>query len=192
MLSRFSCRSSFQLLKKFQNFQSRHFMTVINEYQKGIRMNLGQYSSTLLPGIHLNLPFYHQIIKVDIRERIKKIPKQLMRSRDNLPYYVEASIYYTIRNPYKTFQEAHIFENDLMERCKVEIESTMSSLIINNIIRYKEEIGGSVLMQVTDEIEKNLGIKITKIKIKTFVSEESETKIIAKTESENFNGVAGI
>ena len=192
MLSRFSCRSSFQLLKKSQNLQSRHFMTVINEYQKGIRMNLGQYSSTLLPGIHLNLPFYHQTVKIDTRERIKKIPKQLISSRDNLPYYVEASIYYKIRDPYKTFTKVHIFENDLMERCKVEIESTMSSLIINNIIRYTEEIGVSVLRQVEDEVANNLGIEITNIKIKTFVSEESETKMVVKTGSENFIGIAGI
>ena len=115
-----------------------------------------------------------------------------MRSRDNLPYYVEASIYYTIRNPYKTFQEAHIFENDLMERCKVEIESTMSSLIINNIIRYTEEIGVSVLRQIEDEVENNLGIEITDIKIKTFFSEQYETKMVAETRNETFIGVAGI
>src|SRR5438132_1561277 len=90
-------RSSKQLL----NQPKLHLLTIVNQYQRGVKLTFGKYAGTLEPGIRLNLPIVHQIWKVNMSEEVEEIPKQSLISIDDVTLHIDASVQYKVIDPAK-------------------------------------------------------------------------------------------
>src|SRR5438105_5037000 len=101
MLTKNITKSIFSKFDKLPVVPKRYFLTVIQQYQRGIKLSFGQYKGTLEPGLRLAIPIYHNIIHVDVREFIEQLPKQSLISDDNVTFYVDASVQYKIEDPVK-------------------------------------------------------------------------------------------
>ena len=78
------------------------FYNIINKYQIGIRTNFGKFNGYLQsPGIKLNIPFYHKMYIVDMREQIQSLNKQSLISKDNVTFFVDGMVQWKIIDPIK-------------------------------------------------------------------------------------------
>ena len=74
-------------------------LKVIDQYERGIVLTLGSYSYTLPPGLHVVVPVFQRLIKVDIRITTSDIPQQEVITKDNVPVGINAVVYFQVVKP---------------------------------------------------------------------------------------------
>ncbi len=70
---------------------------VVNQYERKIVLTLWKYTRVLRPWLNLIIPILEQTISVDIREKAVDVPSQEAMTKDNIACWVNAVIYYKIR-----------------------------------------------------------------------------------------------
>ena len=76
-------------------------LRIINQYEKGVLFSFGKFSGIWEPGIHIQVPIYHRLVKVDTRIKTVDIPKQEVMTKDNVPVNINAVIYFKVVDPAK-------------------------------------------------------------------------------------------
>ena len=69
---------------------------IVNQYEKGLIVRLGKYSSTANSGVVFLIPFIDQLILVDMREKVISVEPQQVITKDNVLVTVDAVIYYKV------------------------------------------------------------------------------------------------
>ncbi len=80
-----------------------------------------------------------------MRECVDTIPTMQVISMDNVTFEVDASIQFKIVDAKKAILNVVNIESSIIERCKMELRNTLSSMTINDILKKKSEISQSVL-----------------------------------------------
>lgn len=156
----------------------RTFFTIVPEYKRGIRLNFGKFGSELQPGIRLNIPFFHKIALMDIRDKVHTIPTMQVISRDNVTFEVDASMQYKCIDSKKALLNVADVDNSISERCKMELRDKLSSMEINDALQKKSEISKSVL-DAMSKIKDDWGMDISTIQIKDIKFDESMKKAMS-------------
>ena len=161
---------------KLNNY--RTFFSIIPQYKQGIRLSFGKYSSDIMPGFRLNIPFYHTIYTLDIREKIHTIPRMQVISSDNVTFKVDASVQYRVIDSKKAILKVVGIADTLVELCKMELRNKLSSMTINDILQKKAEISKAVLDSMT-KITSDWGVQVFTVQIKDMEFDESMKKAMS-------------
>ena len=82
---------------------------VLNEYERGVVLTLGRYTSTKGPGWFLLVPLVQQMMRVDLRTVVMDVPPQDVITRDNVSVKVNAVVYFRVLEPRKAkIGRAHV------------------------------------------------------------------------------------
>ncbi len=152
--------------------QQRNFFQVIPEYRRAIRLGFGKFETELSPGLRMDLPFYHNIYSIDVRDKVHTIPTMQVISADNVTFRVDASVQYKIIDAKKALLNVSDVENSLVERCKMEMRNKLSSMPVNDVLRFKTEISKAVLDAMAS-IKEDWGAEIATVQIKDVEFDES-------------------
>ena len=68
----------------------------VNQYEKGLKFMFGKFHKTMNPGWRIVLPIIQSYQKVDLRTKAVDVPDQNAITKDNVPVYVNAVIYYKV------------------------------------------------------------------------------------------------
>jgi regulator of protease activity HflC (stomatin/prohibitin superfamily) len=161
-----------------QRIPKRNFFCVLNEFERGVKLNFGKFNSVVEPGLRLYIPLYHDIIPIDIRDMVKDIEKLSLITSDNITLYVDASVQYKIIDPKKAILNIHNVHHNILERCKMQIRHVLCTKDLNSILRERDIISKEILAGFQD-IEKDWGVKIMVAQIKDIEIEESMRRVIA-------------
>jgi regulator of protease activity HflC (stomatin/prohibitin superfamily) len=74
---------------------------IIQPWQQGLQIRLGQYRGRLDPGFNWVVPLITNVIKMDLRTQVLEIPKQEVITKDNSPTHVDADNYIKVIDPEK-------------------------------------------------------------------------------------------
>ncbi|MCK4444937.1 MAG: SPFH/Band 7/PHB domain protein, partial [Thermoplasmata archaeon] len=80
-------------------------LKIIQPYQQGLYIRLGNFKRVLNPGVNFVAPLISQVIKMDLRTQVLDVPRQEVITKDNSPTNVDAIIYIKIIDPTKAFFE---------------------------------------------------------------------------------------
>src|ERR1700686_512536 len=69
---------------------------ILREYERGVVFSLGRYTGTKGPGLFLLVPFFQQMVRVDLRGTVAEVPARDVVSRDNVLVKVSAVIYFRV------------------------------------------------------------------------------------------------
>ena len=73
----------------------------VNQYQRGVKFQLGRYKTTVSPGWRIILPVFQSMTKVDMRVKAVDVPFQEAITRDNVSAKINAVIYYKVTDAAK-------------------------------------------------------------------------------------------
>lgn len=79
----------------------RNFVTVIQDYERGVIFRFGKHSGEKEPGLRWSLPILNEVRKVDMRTRTMQIPSQELMTKDNVTIHVDAVAFYKVSDPLK-------------------------------------------------------------------------------------------
>jgi len=72
---------------------------VVRQYERAVVFTLGRFQGVKGPGLVLLVPFFQEMVRVDLRIQVIEIPTQDVISRDNVSMKVDAVLYFNVVNP---------------------------------------------------------------------------------------------
>lgn len=152
---------------------------IINQYERGVVLTLGQYSHTVGPGLNLIIPYIQRIIKVDMRISTMDIPKQEVITRDNVPANVNAVVYFQVVKAEDALLKVRDFEFALSQYAQTALRDVVGGVELDTLLTERQKIADAIKNIVDSEISA-WGLDVTAIKIQDIELPDNMKKSMAK------------
>jgi Membrane protease subunits, stomatin/prohibitin h omologs len=106
----------------------------INEYQRGVKFQLGKYVKTLNPGWRLIIPVIQSMHKVDIRVKAVDVPDQEAITRDNISARINAVIYYKVKDAGKAIIEVENFRHAVSQLAQTTMRKVVGEMELDELL----------------------------------------------------------
>ncbi len=155
------------------NIQKRSFFTIINQAEVAYREFLGKNRIKLSPGLRLNMPFFHAVHRISLKEHFVGLDNQNAYTKDNVPVTVSGTVFYKVVDPEKV---AFTIGNAVMSVKSVG-ESSFRSILgkfeYDEIIADRNNINNEML-KVLGKTTLDWGINTTRLEIQNFGPQNHE------------------
>ncbi len=153
--------------------QKRNFITVINQAEVAYREFLGKNRVKLNPGLRLNLPIFHQLNRVSLKEHFVNLDNQAAYTQDNVPVIVSGTVFYKVIDAEKV---CFSIGNPVMAVKSVG-ESSFRAVIgkfqYDEIIANRNNINNEML-NILGKTTTDWGIDTTRLEIQNFGPQNAE------------------
>ena len=138
---------------------------IIQPYEQGLLIVLGNYKRKLNPGFNMVPPLISEVIKLDLRTQVMDVPRQEVITKDNSPTNVDAIIYIKVIDPKKAF-----FEVDNYVRATIYLGQTTLRSLIGNMeldeVLYSRETINDHMRDILDKATDQWGVKVEAVEIR--------------------------
>lgn len=151
----------------------------VNQYERGIVLTMGKFSSIRGPGWTLILPIFQSMHKVDIRIKTVDVPEQEAITKDNIPVGINAVIYYKVSDPQKAILEVENFYYAVNQLAQITMRNVVGSVTLEELLRDRDQIS-SQIQKLVDEATDPWGVKVDDVDLKDISIPPDLKRTIAK------------
>lgn len=137
---------------------------VINQYERGLVLTLGQYSYTLGPGLKIIVPYVQRVIKVDIRISTADIPQQEVITRDNVPVGINAVVYFQVIKPEDAILKIQDFTYAVTQYAQTALRDVIGGVELDTLLTERQKLADEI-KNIVDQETTGWGVDVTAIKI---------------------------
>lgn len=152
---------------------------VLPEFQRGVVLTLGRYTSTKGPGLVLLIPIVQTMVRVDLRVTVMDVPPQDVISRDNVSVRVNAVVYFRVVDSDKAVLQVADFLQATSQLAQTRLRSVLGQHELDDILSQRESIN-LTLQKILDEATDPWGIKVANVEIKDVDLNDSMVRAIAR------------
>lgn len=148
----------------------------------------GRYEKTLLPGIHVIMPFietprsvawtyvisegdskrYYRysktIMRIDLREAVYDFPKQNVITKDNVTMEINALLYYQITDPKAAVYEVANLPEAIEKLTQTTLRNVIGSMDLDQSLVSRDEVNEKLRI-ILDEATDKWGVKINRVEL---------------------------
>ena len=151
----------------------------VNQYQRGIKFQLGKYVKTLEPGWRLVLPIIQSMVKVDIRTKAVDVPLQEAITKDNVSAKINAVIYYKITDSAKAILEVENFWFAVSQLAQTTMRNVVGELELDELLANRDaaaqRIKELILVATTQ-----WGVHVEAVELKDILLPDDMQRVIAR------------
>lgn len=151
----------------------------INEYQRGVKFQLGKYTKTLMPGWRLVVPIIQTMRKVDIRVKAVDVPDQEAITKDNISARINAVIYYKVSDAAKATIEVEHFQHAVGQLAQTTMRNVVGEMDLDEVLTKREQASKKI-KDIVDSLTDPWGIKVENVELKDITLPEEMKRTIAK------------
>lgn len=151
----------------------------VNQYERGIVLTFGKYSTTWGPGWHLLIPVFQRLIKVDIRVKAVDVPDQEAITKDNIPVRINAVIYFRVLSAEKSVIEVEDFFYAVSQLAQTTMRNAVGEVTLDELLANKQEVSQKIKQSV-DKASDPWGIDVQSVELKDIILPDSLKRTIAK------------
>ena len=142
-------------------------LVLVQQYQRMIVQKFGTYVGTRRSGLHFLLPFVYTGTKVDLRERVTRVPTQKYITADSVVVDMDFVIYYRIMEEYaeRAVLEIQNFELAVVNLAFATLRAVIGSTTLSEALTERERIRDALQVRM-DEVTERWGVKISQVEIK--------------------------
>jgi len=137
----------------------------INQYERGIRFNLGRYAGMMEPGWRLIIPIFQSFQKVDIRVKAVDVPDQNAITRDNVSVKVNAVIYYKVSDASKAIIEVENFRHAISQYAQTTMRNIVGEVTLDELLASRDKIADRI-REIVDKETDAWGLKVQNVELK--------------------------
>ena len=152
---------------------------VIDQYERGVILTLGKYTSTKQPGLNWILLWIQRMEKVDIRITTLDIPQQEVITRDNVPVGINAVVYFQVESAENAILNVKNYSSAVSQYAQAALRDVIGGVELDPLLSEREKIADEI-KKIVDEATKVWGINVTDIKIQDIELPADMKRIMAK------------
>src|SRR3989344_187129 len=154
-------------------------LRVIDQYERGVVLTLGKYSSTRTPGLNWIFPAVQRMIKVDLRITTIDIPQQEVITKDNVPVGINAVVYFNVENAEQATLNIQDFTTAVSQYAQAALRDVIGGVELDSLLSERETISAEI-KKIVDEATKSWGINVTDVKIQDIELPADMKRVMAK------------
>lgn len=152
---------------------------VINQYQRGVVLTLGKFSGMRNPGLQIIIPFFQQMIRVDIRTNTIDIPKQEVITQDNVTVNVDAVVYFNVTDPSKSVLGVANYIYATSQFAQAALRDVSGNVDLDSLLSKRDEVSGQI-KEIVDKQTENWGVNIDSVKVQNIELPQDMKRAMAK------------
>jgi regulator of protease activity HflC (stomatin/prohibitin superfamily) len=137
---------------------------VVRQYEKGLVMRFGKFHAMVPSGLAIIMPFFDDLIRVDMREQVISVPPQKLITKDNVTVEVDAVVYYKVVDPVKSQFEVQDFGYACTTLAQTNLRNLIGDRTLDETLVARDMINTN-LRHVLDEATNNWGVKATRVEV---------------------------
>ncbi|HUL62662.1 MAG TPA: SPFH domain-containing protein [Methanocella sp.] len=138
---------------------------IIQPWQQGLQIRLGQYKGRLDPGFNWVVPLITNVIPMDLRTQVLEIPKQEVITKDNSPTNVDAIVYIKVIDPEKAYFEVTNYHLATVALAQTTLRSVIGDMELDEIL-YNRDLINNRLRDILDKATDAWGVKVEAVEIR--------------------------
>lgn len=154
-------------------------MRIINQYERGIVLTLGKYSSSRNPGLNIIIPGIQKLIKVDVRSTPIDVPKQEIITKDNVTVGIDAVVYLRVLDASKAVLETTNYVYATSQFAQAALRDVTGNADLDEILGSREVISDKIKAIVDSETDK-WGIDVENVKVQNIELPQDMKRAMAK------------
>ncbi len=152
---------------------------ILPEYQRIVVFRLGRLIGIKGPGLVFIIPVIDKFIKIDLRERVRDVPKQRVVTKDNVTIDVDAVVYFRIIDPDKAIVQVQKYDAATDLLAQTTLRDVLGEVDLDYLLANREELNKRI-QTLLDSGTDQWGIKVTRVTIRDVVLPEQMVRALAK------------
>ncbi len=152
---------------------------IVNQYERGIVLTLGKYTSTRRPGLNIIIPFVQTMRKVDVRSTPIDVPKQEVITKDNVTIGVDAVVYFRVIVAEKAVLETSNYVYATSQFAQAALRDVVGNVELDELLSKREVVSQQIKTIVDAETDK-WGIDVENVKIQNIELPQDMKRAMAK------------
>lgn len=151
----------------------------INEYERGVKFQLGKFTTIMLPGWRFVIPVFQSYQKVDIRVKAVDVPLQEAITKDNVSAKINAVIYYRVSDAPKAILKVEHFQYAVSQLAQTTMRNVCGELELDELLANREAAAARI-KELVDEATDPWGISVESVELKDIILPDDMQRVIAK------------
>jgi len=151
----------------------------IDQYERGVKFQLGKFIGIKDPGWRLVLPIIQSMIKVDIRVKTVDVPFQEAITKDNVSAKINAVIYYRVTDAAKAVLEVEEFKFAVSQLAQTTMRNVCGEMELDELLANREQAAEKI-KSIVDKATDPWGISVESVELKDVILPDDMQRVIAK------------
>jgi len=152
---------------------------ILREYERAVVFTLGRFQKVKGPGLVLLVPFFQELVRVDLRIQVIEIPTQDVISRDNVSMKVDAVLYFNVVNPERAIIQVQSYLPATNMLAQTTLRAVLGQHELDEMLSERKKLSTDV-QSILDTQTETWGIKVSNVEIRTVELTENMVRAIAK------------
>jgi regulator of protease activity HflC (stomatin/prohibitin superfamily) len=152
---------------------------ILREYERAVVFTLGRFQKVKGPGLVLLIPFFQEMVRVELRIQVIEIPTQDVISRDNVSMKVDAVLYFNVVNPERAIIQVQSYLPATNMLAQTTLRAVLGQHELDEMLSERKKLSTDV-QSILDAQTETWGIKVSNVEIRTVELTENMVRAIAK------------
>jgi len=141
-------------------------LIVVQQYERLVVQRLGTFVGSRRPGLHFLIPVLDNGTKVDLRERVTRVPTQKYITVDNVVVDMDFVIYFRVMEDTaeRAVLEVQNFEQAVINLAFATLRAVIGAIDLSTALSERERIRDEVQVRM-DEVTARWGVKVSQVEI---------------------------
>ena len=154
-------------------------LRIVDQYERGVVLTLGKYTSTRQPGLTWILVGIQRMIKVDLRIATVDIPQQEVITKDNVTVGINAVVYFKVDSAEKAVLEIQNFRHAVALYAQATLRDVIGGVELDFLLSERDKIAEEI-KKIVDVATDPWGIDVSTIKIQDIELPADMKRVMAK------------
>src|ERR1700678_697279 len=152
---------------------------IVRQYERAVVFTLGRFQGVKGPGLVLLIPFFQEMVRVDLRIQVIEIPSQDVISRDNVSMKVDAVLYFNVVNPERAVIQVQQYLPATVMLAQTTLRAVLGQHELDEMLSERKKLSTDV-QSILDAQTETWGIKVSNVEIRTVELTDNMVRAIAK------------
>lgn len=154
-------------------------LRIIDQYERGVILTLGKYTSTRSPGLNWILIGVQRMMKIDLRITTTDIPQQEVITKDNVPVGINAVVYFQVQNAENAILNIKDYTMAVSQYAQAALRDVIGAIELDPLLSEREKIAEEV-QKIVSAATQSWGVLVTDIKIQDIELPADMKRVMAK------------